>query len=126
MPWLISFITGAGGNILIKILPYLLALMAVVGAYFYGEYRGTAACHDAELQAQLNVQNQKLTEMQQQYAAAQQVINSLTDSNTKMSTITKTISDKIGALPKQANCSIDTSVISLINQARSVATGAKK
>lgn len=132
MPFLISFITGTGGKILIKILPYILIIAAIGGAYLYGHARGTQACHDKELQAVIDAQNAKLAEMQKQYEDAQRVIGNLTTSNSKLNDINRTTSAKIANIlasaPNQKGCQINKEVIDLINQSRSGASpqGAKK
>lgn len=126
MPFLLSFITGTGGQLILKLLPYILALGAIGGAYLYGHHRGTVACHDKELQAVIDVQNQKLVEMQKQYEDSQRVIGNLTANNNKIQDITRTISSKIAALPNPKGCEINKDVISLINQARTGDTGQPK
>ncbi len=129
MPWLISLVTGAGGKILGTLLPYILVIVAVAGAYLYGHHRGTVACHDKELQAVIEAQNAKMVELEKQYKDAQVVIGTLSTNNAKIRDITKGISDKIAAMPNQAGCQIKKDVIDLINQARTpmaTAPGAKK
>jgi hypothetical protein len=127
MPWLISLVTGAGGQVILKLLPYILIITAVAGAYLYGHHRGTVACRDKELQAVIEAQNAKMAEIQKQYQDAQKVIGTLTTNNNKVRDITKTISDKIAAIPNQKGCQIDKSVVDLINQARTTTTpGTKK
>jgi len=129
MPFLISFITGTGGKIILKLLPYILIIMAVGGAYLYGHARGTQACHEKELQAVIDAQNAKLAEMQKQYEDAQRVIGNLTTSNSKLNDITRNISTKIAAMPNQKGCQVNKDVVDLINQARTggaAPQGAKK
>lgn len=119
MGWLLSLFTGQIGNILLKLAPYILGVLVVLGAYFYGRHAGTEACHAKELQAVIDAQNAKLAELQQQYKDAQIVIGALTKQNGQIADVTRTISIKIGKLKNPKGCVINKDVIDLVNQARS-------
>lgn len=124
MGWLLSIFTGGFGTIILKMLPYLIAIGIVVGAFFYGHHVGTVACHEKELQAVIDAQNAKMEELQKQYAEAQAKITDLNKRNAQISDITKSVVQKIGQMPNPKNCGIGKDVIDLINQARSGTTGA--
>ena len=124
MGWLLSVFGNEALSIIGKILPYVIGMFIVVGAYFYGHHQGTIACRDKELQAVIDVQNQKMTELQKQYKDAQNKITDLNSKNSAITDITRTVVQKIGQMPNQKGCVINKDVIDLINQART--GGAKK
>jgi Tfp pilus assembly protein PilO len=126
MGFLLSLFGSGAMSVIGKILPYVIAMLVVVGAYFYGHHQGTIACHEKELQAVIDVQNAKMVELQKQYTDTQTKIADLNSKNIAITDITKTVVQKIGQIPNPKGCEVGQNVIDLINQARTGSTGAKK
>jgi hypothetical protein len=126
-----TLFVGMFGNVIGKILsivvPVLLALAVIAGIYFAGYEQASSACKADELQAALNAQKLEYASLKSQYDASQAVIDNLNANNSKLQGVSKNVTDQIQKVIKNNKaCNIDTSVINLLNQARTGVTGGVK